>query len=56
MGYTTSAIYQTHDRIIIDVRALSISIWKRIRFWRLRWHGWLWFEFGPVEVMLHRAA
>lgn len=33
MGYTTSQIYQTHDRIIIDVRQFTLSIWKHpLRF------------------------
>lgn len=56
MPYRTSTIYQTPDRIIIDIRALSISIWKKPRLWRWAWRGWLWLEAGPVEVMLHRAA
>lgn len=56
MPYKTSTIYQTPDRIIIDIRALSISLWKKPRLWRWAWHGWLWFEAGAIEVMLHRAA
>jgi len=56
MPYTTSTIYQTPDRIIIDIRALSISLWKKPRLWTYRWYRWLWFCFGPVEVMLHRLS
>lgn len=53
MGYTTSMIYQTHDRIIIDIRSLSIFIWKKRRFWSWKWSGWLSFCAGPIEVYWH---
>jgi len=53
MGYTTSTAYQTADRMIVDVRALSFSIWKRRSMWRWRWYGWLWVCLGPFEIMLH---
>lgn len=43
------------DRIVIDIPALSISIWKKPCFWAFRWHRWLWFCVGPVEVLLVRA-
>jgi len=56
MGYTTSTIYQTDNRIILDIRALSISIWKKMTMWSWHWRGWLWFCAGPFEIMLHRAA
>lgn len=56
MGYTTSTVYQTADRIIIDIRSLSISIWKRPRLWSWSWRRWLWFCAGPLEVMLHKPA
>lgn len=54
MPYTTSTLYQTDDRIILDIRALSISLWKKPSMWSLSWDGWLWFCIGPVEVMLHK--
>lgn len=56
MPYTTSTIYQTPDRAIIDIRALSISIWKKPKLWRYRWHGWLLFEAGPLEIMWMRTS
>lgn len=56
MPYTTSNWDNLEDRIEIDIRALSISIWKKPRLWTYRWHRWLWFCFGPVEVMLHRLS
>lgn len=56
MGYTTSTLYQTDDRIILDVRSLSVSIWKKPRLWSWRWYGWLWLRAGPIEVMWHRRA
>lgn len=52
MGYTTSDVYQTHDRIIIDIRRWTFSIWKRPKFWRfdlrLRWACNL--QAGPLEI------
>jgi len=53
MGYTTSTIYQTDDRIIIDIRSLSISIWKKPSMWSWHWYGRFWLCAGPVEIMLH---
>ena len=54
------AVHNQHDlpdadRIIIDIRALSISLWKKTRLWRWAWHGWRGSRRG-VEVMLHRPA
>lgn len=54
MGYTTSTCYRTADRIILDIRALSISLWTKPRLWSWFWRGWLWFCAGPIEVMWHR--
>jgi len=54
MSYTTSTCYQTADRIILDIRALSISLWTKPRLWSWFWRGWLWFCAGPLEVMWHR--
>lgn len=54
MGYTTTIIYQTDDRYILDVRQWSFSFWKKIKFW-------VWidvykknhFQIGPLEVFRH---
>ena len=58
MGYTTSTIYQTDDRIILDIRRLSIFFWKKSRFWRMgryEMYGCLRILIGPIEIVLHEV-
>jgi hypothetical protein len=52
MGYQTSKAYQTTDRFIIDIRSLSISIWKKPGLWVWHRFSWRWICAGPVEIML----
>lgn len=56
MSYTTSTLYQTDDRIILDVRRLSISIWKKPRLWLWRRNGLSWFRAGPIDVFWRDAG
>jgi hypothetical protein len=54
MGYTTSQIHRNRERIVIDVRSWSFTVWLKRRLWQRpqvvkRW----WFIVGPFELAHH---
>jgi hypothetical protein len=53
MSYTTNKIYKTHDRIIIDIRSWSFSLWTKPRLWSFAWHRRGWLCLGPLEIFHH---
>ena len=59
MPYTTTDFHSNKDRWILDIRFISISVWKKRRFWTT--FNWYYdrkrdirdIGIGPVEIILH---
>lgn len=53
MRYTTIQFFNQSSRLIFDIYAVTISVWKKLKFWDFYWRDITWFQFGPFEFMYH---